>query len=380
MDIDAQIQSYLSFIEMFSIFRRKPSATPATFNKRVSAFWKWFEEVAPRFYQTIEAKKCSDLGTETSAKIDELFPGFAWVFGPGAGSIGHSFTLTGEGVIHRQLLALNWLSQAPKIEGWTFYAARQPGPIKGHVIEMDDIRFDPREIWVTPEPDLENRCFDLKIWHPSWDHIEQTQKWTIVFLFLDEALGEYGTGWWIGEINFSKDKLAESFPLEELASFVDEIAAKHEWKKYPPGESYTLFELKPGNMVYPRSDILLQTTSVSKLFHEYVEAEGQMEDQLAELGADYLYIAIAKEFFPRGDEVTKRREIEDALEAALKPSNAGRQIGSAFGTEFGYIDLLIYDGPRSLAIIKKVLQQLEVPSGTMIEFFAREKRSQRIAL
>ncbi len=68
--------------------------------------------------------------------VNELSPGFAWVFGPGADGIGHSFTLSGEGVIHRQLLALQWLSRAPVINGWTFYAARQPGPISGHTIEI----------------------------------------------------------------------------------------------------------------------------------------------------------------------------------------------------------------------------------------------------
>jgi hypothetical protein len=108
---------------MLSFFRRKPVA-PETFNERARAFWSWYTSVAARFYAAIEAGRCADLTDETSAKVDELLPGFAWVFGPGPDRQGHSFTLSGEGIEHRQLLAQQWLALAPKIEGWTFYVPR----------------------------------------------------------------------------------------------------------------------------------------------------------------------------------------------------------------------------------------------------------------
>jgi hypothetical protein len=42
------------------------------------------QEVAPRFYATIENGQCSSLANETSAKVDQFLPGFQWVYGPGA--------------------------------------------------------------------------------------------------------------------------------------------------------------------------------------------------------------------------------------------------------------------------------------------------------
>ena len=157
---------------MSSLFGRQDQTSSRTYNERVAAFWKWFQVVASRFYATIEAGKCDSLDDETSAKTDELLPDFAWVYGPGADGRGHSFTLTGEGNIHRQLLALQWLATAPTIEGWTFYAARQPGRIHGHVIEMCGLRFDPKEIWVTPSIDEQAEKIDLMIWHFSWETLE----------------------------------------------------------------------------------------------------------------------------------------------------------------------------------------------------------------
>ena len=119
---------------MFSFFKRsQPKKEELTFKNRVQNFWRWYAEVAPRFYQTIEAKDCPSLAGEVSTKVNEMLPGFAWVFGPGANGNGHSFTLSGEGDIHRQLLTMFWRSQAPEISGWTFYHARQPGSVEGKI-------------------------------------------------------------------------------------------------------------------------------------------------------------------------------------------------------------------------------------------------------
>lgn len=366
---------------MFSIFRRKsPHPALLTFNQRVDAFWQWFQRVAPRFYDTIEARRCSSLADEISGKVDELLPGFAWVFGPGANGNGHSLTLSGEGIIHRQLLALHWLSRAPAIDSWTFYAARQPGPIKGHAIEIDGLRFDPKEIWVTPVIDKEDENIDITVWHPAWERIERRQQSTVTFLFLDEALGEYGTDWWIGCVEFGSSKLAGAFPLEELAVYVGKTAAEHGWKKHVPGSVWTLYRTKKSSGDFPRGDIMTQNTCVPKLFNEFMESAGEYEDPLKGTGAYYVYISIDKSFFPKGEEVSRRGEIEEAVEKALAKIDGGRCVGGAFGTERSYSDFLIFDGDRSLNAIQQVLREQRVPAGTMIEFFAREKRGQRIAL
>ena len=365
---------------MLSLFRRKVPPTPPTFNEKVAAFWTWFQQVAPRFYATIEEGQCAALTDETSSKVDEFFQGFAWVYGPGVGGKGHSFTLTGEGNIHRQLLTLKWLAGAPTIEGWTFYAARQPDRIEGHVMKMFEMSFDPKEIWVTPFIDEQDENIDLTVWHPAWEKMEERQKGTVAFLFLDEALGEYGTEWWIGQIKYGKDRLSESFPLAELADYVRATARERGWSKFPPGDCYTLYQTKKSTGDFPRADIITQNTAVPRLFIDFMNAESEMENPLVGTGADYVYVSIASDFFPKGAEVAKRGEIEDALESALRASHGGRCIGGGLGTKRCYSDLLIYDGTRSLATIQQVLRAQQVPAGTMIEFFAKEKRTQRIAL
>ncbi len=360
--------------------RRSRQLAPPSFNQRVDAFWAWFQAVAPRHYETIEAGKRASLTDETSGKVDELCPECAWVFGPGADGKGHSFTLSGEGIIHRQLLALQWLSRAPAIENWTFYASSQPGSIKGHAIKMDGLSFASNEIWVTPEIDADDENIDIAVWHPAWERIERRQQSAITFLFLDEALGEYGTDWWIGNIDFRQDKLAGAFPLEELAGFVQQTAFKRGWKKHAPGELWTLYKTKESSGAFSRADILTQDTCVPKLFLEYMDVAGEYEDPLVGTGADYVYVSIDSSFFPKGEEVRRRAEIEEAIENALTAFGGGRLIGGGLGRDRCYSDFLIFDDKRSLDAIKQVLCDKSVPAGTMIEFFAREKRGQRIAL
>lgn len=367
---------------MFSLFRRSPVTPPPsdTCNDRIRRFWAWFQEVGPSYYATIEEGKCGSLTEPTSKKVDEMFTGFAWVYGPGNGGKGHSFTLSGEGDEHRQLLAIHWLSQAPAIEGWSFHASRQPGPVKGHAIDIHGVRIDPKEIWVTPSIDEEEESIDLTIWHPLWPQIEKRQQWSIVFLFLDEALGEYGSKWWIGEVRLENDRLADSFPLEELPEFVDAIVEREGWKKYPPGESYAMFKIPPADKTFPRSDLVTLTTAVPQLFHDHREAEGKMEDPLENTGADYVYVSFSRDLLPAGKEVDTRYELEEALDNALKPHASGRCIGGGLGRERAYVDLLIFDGQRSLDLIVEVLKARNLPKGTTIEFFAKEKAKNRIRL
>jgi hypothetical protein len=362
---------------MLSLFKRKPMAM--TFKTRVDRWWDWYGGVSQRFFETIEAGDCGALVEEVSDKVTELLPGFAWVFGPGEGGQGHSFTLSGEGNRHRQLLTQFWHSRAPVLEGWTFHAARQPGTIKGMVMDIDDRRFDPIEFWLTPYVNKDTEKVDLTVWHPAYDELEESARWQPLFLFLDEVMGEYGTEQWIGEIQLNNQRLAESIPLAELRGFVDGVAAETGWEKFTPGEGLTCYELEPHER-FARGDIIVGTTCLARLVNEYVDAEGELEDPLAGMNADYVYAAFDVQFLPQGKQSEARGEIEEALDAALREAASGRLIGGAHGLQCAYVDLLLFDAGKSLAIAEQVLRARGLPAGTRLEYFAKEKRVQRVVL
>ena len=368
---------------MFSLFKRKqPAAVQEfTFKARVARFWEWYAGEAARIYRTIEDKKSAELAPEMSAKVDELIPGFAWVFGPGAEQKGHSLTLSGEGNRHRQLLAAYWQAQAPKLAGWTFYSARQASSHPDAlVLEIGGQGFDGKAFWLTPSVNAERECIELTVWHPLFPQLDDRTRGMVLFLFLDEALGEIGTQNWIGGIEMNDTKLAGAIPLGELRAFTERVQAEHSWKKGGPGELWTLYRLKEDRPDRARGDVFVGTTSIMALINDFSNAEGQMKDPLAGTGADYVYVALDVSILPKGKEADGRGRIEDALIAALEPAASGRLLGGAMGRRSAYIDLLLFDGAKSMELVLSTLRRLKLPPGTSVNYFAFEKRGHRVLL
>ena len=247
-------------------------------------------------------------------------------------------------------------------------------------MEIGGQKFDPLEFWLTPVVDRDEEKVDITVWHPLFDSMEEQQRWTVLFLFLDETLGEYGTQQWIGEIKLSPKRLADSIPLEELPDFLRRVEAEHGWKKLPPGEIHVVYRCEEPHRRFLQGDIAVGSTMHPSLGNEYLRAEGQLEDPLSGTGADYVFVAFDARILPAGAEATARGEIEDALDQALKTSASGRLLGGAWGTTNAYIDLLLFDGPASLEIVQQVLREKSVPAGSTINYFAKEKRGYRIVL
>ena len=358
-----------------------------TFKTRVEHFWQRFAQVAPRFYKMMEEEKESEVVAETDEILEELLPGFAWVYGPGEagyGEPGRSFTLSGQGVRQQQLLALYWASRAPRLDGWTFYASRQPSPpeiVETMRISFEGQEMNPLEFWLTPAIDEQEQKVNLTVWHPLYAGVPEPEaRLGAFFVFLDEVLGEYGTGNWIGEVSPSDTQLADAIPLTELCGFISSLESEKGWEKLPPGEAAVAYEREePGNR-FPRDDIFVGSTTLFELVADYYEAEGHLEDPLAGTGADYVYVSMDARLFPEGQQIDTRDVIENALAAALNSEQNGRVLGGAFGTQLAYLDLMLFDGQNSVRSVERVLREQNLPPGTAIKFFAREKISQRVVL
>jgi hypothetical protein len=304
------------------------------------------------------------------------------VFGPGAEDHGHSLTLSGEGVLDRQLLCIYCVSRAPKLKGWTFHAARQPGALEELAIEIAGQKFAPADLWLTTAIDAESEKLDIAVWHPSFSVFrERNERMTPVFLLLDEALGEFGVEQWIGGIDLhDKRPAGEMIPLTELRSLISRIESEKGWKKSPPGESPTLYSFKEPHDRFLRGDIVAGNTTHTGLINDYVRARGKMKDPIAGTGASYVFVAFDSAFLPQGRQSAARGEIEGQLDTALRSAHSGRLIGGAFGVSRSYIDLLVFDGNESLKIVEGVLRDRGLPAGTAIHFFASDKPAPAVVL
>lgn len=367
----------MSFLRnVFGKGGRQPEPVEFTFKSRVQAFWKWYAEVADRFHQTVGDRRGGELAEEVSAAVDRYLPGMAWVFGPGEEPGEHSFTLSGEGVQFKQLLAHHWLKLAPKIDGWVFYADRQPSPEVDHfTIRMNDLEFGVMEFWVTPEIDEENERVDFTVWHPLAEKAGSELCHTALFLVLDEILGEMGTCRWIGSIEFNQKKLAESMPISELKEFVEATRAARGWEFHYAWDSWSAYRIpedKRNNK--PRFDTISGMSGCWPTLLNFLEDPDQFADPFREFHAEWVYLSFPTSILPRGSEVDARETMAEAIADALAAEHGGIMLGGSLGTNRACIDLLIFDGQRSQQIIRDAARKAGLPADTRLEYLDAKER------
>ena len=356
---------------MFDFLRRKKPAAENTFKVRVERFWDWFASESEKMLAAIDDKRCGDLMGSVSKNVDAFGGGFGWVFGPGVNGARHSFTLTGEGVVERQLLAQYWESRAPKLPGWYFHSSRQASTEQpSWKINMGGETFEPTAFWCSVFIDEKEGKFDITVWHPLFAKLPKDEQFRILFIVLDELFGEFGTQRWLGEIKMADHRLAESMPFAELRDFVAAETAKREWKLIPPGERVSLYRFEEPDD-FSRGDVLTWTTRVPSLIPELFDTGGKPADLLEGSGADFVFVTIPREMLPKGGEVDARFEIEEAFENALQSAQSGTVIGGSLGPNGGYIDLLIFDGSRSVEIITSVMRQIGMPKAASVFRFCK---------
>jgi hypothetical protein len=339
---------------------------PPTFKRRVEKFWQWYPTVAERFFETIESGKCSDLGDEVSEFMAETMPGLAWVFGPGENG-GHSFTVSGEGMVAKQLLAEYWFSQAVELPGWTFYESRQPSEnLESIAIEIEGLgRVDAESMLINTTVDEQHEMLDVVAWHPLFTELPEDHHAQLLFLMLDETLGEFGTQSWLGDIEIAEVKEAEIdgrhvHRLRDLPKFIGNVQRYHGWEKLSPLRSYTGYTMRRQKDTL-RGDTIAGTTCIPRLVFHLIEEDGKLpEDPLESMGASLEFLEIDDAVFPDGDQAGVRHNIEEALEEALEKQSLGRPLGGAAGTNASYIDLLLIDGDNSRQVVESTMKKLEL--------------------
>jgi len=315
----------------------------------------------------------------------DLFPHFVWVFGPGPDEVGgHSFTISGNGVLDYQFLTEYWLAQAPEIEGWTFYCSRQPGDIhESSEFRFDDTRITFEDTSFSATLDEENEQVNLILRNPSFAELNDNDlRMTAAFVLLDEILGEYGTGQWIGEIEPEETSSSDAQSVFQLRDFLHDLEINYGWQKLPPTETSTLYQFQPDAepATIRRGDVLFGSTCNFGIINEYFSFGGNLPDPLAGCGADFVYIEFSSSILPEGREVDFRADIADEIGDLLKSEKIGRHIGGAFGSVNSYIDFLLFDTQAGLQLIRSEMVKRNLPDGVAIHFFAKDKIDRSIVL
>lgn len=341
----------------------------STFRERVQDFWQWFPTVAPAIAGGLmSGNGLEGLAFDFAAEVRDRVGGLSWVFGPGEAEGRFSFTVTGEGQRAKQLLSHYWLSQAVEVPGWDFHCSRQPSSTAdlSHVsIDVAGSSVNAETLMVATEVIDEDQAVNIKVWHEAFEDVPDDARFQILFLLLDEALGEYVTQSKLGSIQFSSDLNAK--PLAELPGYLSELWTENGWEHASPLETYSGYRAEPAEG-FDRSDSVAGYTCVPNVVLGFLNGKGSLdEDPIAATGAEYVFVQIKTAPDSHEDPLAYRAEIEDAI--ALQLDGSGYVIGGATGTHHLYIDLVIFDSDRSKSMVQVALQQKEISDTCQIKPF-----------
>jgi hypothetical protein len=171
-------------------------------------------------------------------------------------------------------------------------------------------------------------------------------------------------------------------PIVELRDHVAQLQAERGWQMREPGRTWGSYSLKPENrhIRKPRFDTVAGTSACFGPLREYLHHDGEAEDPFGGLHADWVYISFDSSVLPEDRPVDAREDMADAITAALEKEQSGRYLGGAIGTMRSYMDFLIYDGSRSIKILREAARSAGLPPGTRLEYLAASKRDQDIVL
>jgi len=200
----------------------------------LAGFWSWWASVRDLIAAAIADGSLgrSPLVDDTSSAVHGLHPGLAWELGPGR-SARHNLTVTPEGNMALRRLTAQWLDSAPQPDQtWEYYASRQPTEPLG--LEIGGKRFAPEEFRVAYSYDDSRERFNVQLYHPQFKKASDDLVRHVLFLTVDECLGEDDVERWIGSLEASKSSPSGAVSLKE---FVPVVAAA---SKNATGDRFTL--------------------------------------------------------------------------------------------------------------------------------------------
>ena len=115
------------------------------------------------------------------------------------------------------------------------------------------MKIEAKTLQIRTDVDEDDQIIHITAWHPAFEPLPMDQRQRVLFIMLDQTLGEFGTQMWLGAIRiqpFEQKEGAEYRTLVELPEFVRHVENYYRWEKLPPIECYSVYEMnKPSILI-----------------------------------------------------------------------------------------------------------------------------------
>jgi len=360
--------------------------------KRIDSWWATFAEKVDRIAALFERKCKWNLPDWMAEHLGAIDPKLMWEYGPAVKGRGHRLVITPESARHLRPLTTTILERAPQIPGWEFYGYRlaedlemAAETVKGRTgATLDDIR-------VRASRGQHHRI-DLCYFFPVLVSEDDAQALNAAFVATESLLGEECLDKWIGAIEVDSSKSGSgktTIPLDDLKTSVEALIGSlcdqlpdRPYYQWTETAEWTLWQLKPEQAEdYPEQSDLFVGKSCNRAMWEAAHAGTAFySERFSRHEETFCYLKLDGSQGLDEEKFADKSEIEDALDAVLKPQALGCQIGGGTGLRYSYIDLAVRDVDRAIEVVRERLRQGNVPQRSWILFFDAELESEWVGI
>ena len=348
-----------------------------TLKQRVKLFWTWFTLHGTELERLIDATRQEFAAIMIAEQLQKLnLPSLCEV---DRTNDGYVLSLSPCGNKTHQFVTRFWAQSAPIVEKWQFNAFRKPSKQAAEeLIRIAGKEWDPEQFAVYCAPDDEVQkyrvCVVSAAFQPQTKAERQMLARMIFYLFLGEAYTEL----YIGEVDCTdtepKTPISDKrLSLAEFCEVIRRTPLERPWNCVNDPTTLCFgYQGTESHSDAMREDILGGfSRHMPLLATPYTEAEA-----LLEMGGVFCYLYYA----PVGNDPRKQAEERATLtmrvEQLLDSLQLGYVLGGAQGTDFSYIDLMIFDEPAFRAVFRDAELLFEVPMN--MEYFGRTESGEYI--
>jgi len=332
-----------------------------SFKYRISKFWDSFSEEEYQIREMMDNKADGETLLNFVNSILQIAFNKVY-FEMGKNDEGkYELILTPEGDRIRLIQLHYWLQFAPEhlLEKWNFYSAKPAHAKDSSYMIMFDVKLSIEDILIYPESDNEKKKVNIEIYCPKLMSLEENRRYSMLFIYLDQFIGELYTMQYVGHIDFIEEKLNKaSIKISELKPFIDNAIEENNWPRFElPYQTYTGYRMEPNESDgwTLREDIFSGYTSCTPLLNEFYNGDSRRFEEAKAEGVIFGFVFFENVNIPRENIVNFRGDIEDRIVDMTTPYGIANSLGGATGFHFSYIDFIIYDFEAFRKIVKEVL-------------------------
>lgn len=337
--------------------------------QRVQNFWKYFMNVRSEIEMALanhDEDALKELQREINLQVESVCEAKAELeFHDGF----YELSFHGGANKGKQYICALLKKDAPKalVDDWIINSFRQPlSDIALHtVVDIAGKQYTGADFMVYYTVDEEAKCIHVQIHSEALKQLPQEQKQTVALSLLELFIGEVELEARIGTIEVVDEPIQDASDFCLLPNFyedISDIVVDQQWVEYQePSNIYTVYKLDQeiGSQSL-RKDMKLIMTTNPQLHEELFNHELDSCNEAMRFGSSYgyLYYEIQHE---KEDIALVRQQLEKELQDLFYPMSIARSIGGAIGTQYGYVDFIIFAKDAFDIILERLNEHLPFP-------------------